>query len=287
MFFLSFVLFLGATHSSVPLDLETFYRLEVSASQRFDLSGALFLSDELKAAYKLEYFDLVLVSDQSSWVYRGRISGPHEIKVEPWRRVLKNWGVRYDFEDLEVKDGRLFVLNEGDGALIELLPEGGETIHRWKVPETNLAFTDWFGAEALSVFKNQFWVFREMPPLASFLISKKGVKTLKTDREGSQTAARYREGLLYILDRDRRCVWVMKEYFKNPLCWDFSQTVDEDPRFRFRVIDFEGKLHPEWSTAEALELRDGKVWIGLDNNGQALFSDAKETRPVFLVFSQP
>lgn len=287
--FLSF-LFFPAHTEVLSLELLDYYRVDHFPEERLDLSGLIWLTPELKKNYHLENFDFVLVSDKSPWIYRARISGKNELKAEVWRKIDIQWNVRLDFEDIEAANGRLYIVNEGDGSLVELDPNGRHILHQWKNPSPRHPLDDWFGIEGLAWDGKEFWFFKEMPPLSVFIFSPNSsapVRWLASDRQGSQTAARFHKDKLFVIDRESRCLWEMKKYFEDPRCWSFQKYVDQDPRFHFQVRDHKGQLHPEWSTAEALDIHKDRIWIGLDNNGEALYSDPKEKRPVILVFRRP
>lgn len=90
---------------------------------------------------------------------------------------------------------------------------------------------------------------------------------------------------IYILDREVRGVW--KESFPGLIeqgFVSFRATV-EKPENKFILVDRLGHKHPEWGSAEALELTENEIWIGLDNNAQVSLSG--ESRPLILVFDRP
>jgi hypothetical protein len=285
LFFLSFLF-------TLTLSLERAFVLEGEPlKKRFDLSGLLLLTDKIKKDFELEGYDLLLIDDKTYWVYKAKVLDS-SIRVEKWKKVGKPPSGRHDFEDIDSDGEFIYVLNEPDGAVARLEPNGKIQWATWKMPDGIPKFTDWFGAEALAVANGQLWIFREMPPLDAFVFDRKSfstsvvVKRRTRSFSKSQTAARFRNQTWFLLDRDARCIWETSNYEEEGTCHSFSDWVDKDEHYRFQVRDGQNRLRPEWSTAEALDVDAHYFWVGLDNNGLGLYRDRGMKSPVILKFKR-
>ncbi|MGA0164336.1 MAG: hypothetical protein ACO3LE_08880 [Bdellovibrionota bacterium] len=276
------------------LSLQNAYVLKGEPTKkRFDLSGLLLLSPELKEDFKLKGYDFLLINDKTSWVYKAKISGS-SLEVEKWIKVnLQDSKSKPDFEDIDTDGENIYVLNEPDGAVVKISPDLKMQWTQWKMPEGVAAFTDWFGAEAMAFANDQIWIFREMPPLDAFVFERSEFDKIVTAEQRprnfseSQTAARFRDGKWFLLDRNARCVWESASYAEKGKCHSFSKWVDEDEHYRFEVRDDKNKLREEWSTAEALDVDADSFWVGLDNNGLGLYRDPTAKNPVILQLARP
>lgn len=276
------------------LNLQNAYTLKGEPTKkRFDLSGLLILSPELKELFKLKGYDFLLINDKTSWVYKAKISGS-SLEVEEWIRVnLLDSKLKPDFEDIDTDGKNIYVLNEPDGAVVRISPDLKMQWTHWKMPEGAAPFTDWFGAEAMALANNQIWIFREMPPLDAFVFDRSDfAKSLTAEQKlrsfsQSQTAARFRDEKWFLLDRNARCIWETPKYETEGKCHLFSKWVDENEHYRFEVRDDKNKLREEWSTAEALDVDAESFWVGLDNNGLGLYRDPAAKNPVILRLARP
>lgn len=274
----------------------------INSAKRFDLSGVMILSAELKSKFKIEG-DFLLTDDHSPIIWIG-IKKANEIELKPWVDLSKIRKERFDLESIDSVDGKVYVTNEMDGMTFEVdLPPHAATpqitilpppVDLQKFDET-YKIDAWFGIESMAVTKDFIFLGKEKPPLAFFQIprhidktKKSEMKMIKRSNLGSQTDVKIRNGNFYILDREGRRIWKGKPPFDKETPVSFLQTLQKQ-EFDFYVTDTEGVDHPEWSTAEALELTKDFIYVGLDNNGLGLRKpgSTKETRAVLLCFKRP
>lgn len=283
---------LGAFQTQ-ELELKSFYR--INSSSRFDLSGLIVLSDSTRKIWGLSE-DFILVNDKDSRLFLGKIRG-QEVETKPWIDLRATLKIKNsDLEAIDWFGSDLVVGNETDGQIIRIShkpPHAQSRLFQLKeiAPQSNL--TKKFGVEGFATDGHLFWLAREMPPLDIFQISppydSKLVLSFRRSVLGSQTDLRFENKSLYILDRENRAIWRQQWNIEEAESkWSFLKTIDSDS-FRYDVRDSSNRSHPEWSTAEALDLTDSEVYVGLDNNGEALLNDKKkkEDRPTILVFRRP
>ncbi len=279
----------GLALTTTEIELVPLKRLGVVHSEkRFDLSGLHIPSLALKKHLGISG-DILFVNDKTSKIYQGKIVD-QQIHVEAWMD-LKIKGS--DFEGIDGDDSSLFVVNESNAHVYEILPGKKFKTHKDFESMTHrkddYKITKDFGIESLAVSPDWILLGKERPPLAIFPISRKPkFKTLPLRPRsgiGSQTDSRIRGSFLYTLDREIRGLWKdsLSDLSEKGLAI-FKNTADK-PENRFKVVDRLGNVHPEWGTAEALEITDSEIWIGLDNNGMK--TDTGEERPLVLVFQRP
>lgn len=292
-----FFLFLSLL--SNPLQIEKVYYVQTEPRQRFDLSGILKLDKSFQKAYNTEA-DFILINDKSSALFGGWVRGD-VIHAKPFL-YLNNFDSPewFDLEDIDRRGNTLFTVNEPWGTVYEINPAPQNSFsvktHLW---ENNSAFLfdGRFGIEALGVMKDTIFLGKEMPPLALFHLAlsskqmrskqKLKLKTVEVRKEpGSTTAIRYRDGFLYILDRDSRCLWKTKKFSEKGICYSFKK-MSEDKRIHYRVVDALKKVRPKWGTFEGLDLDKSFIYFSLDNNHQALYADGQENRPAVVVVKAP
>lgn len=260
----------------------------VETIDRFDLSGIRKVDDTLRKAFGLKG-DWLLISDKSSFVYEG-FEAKGKITFKEWidlRRVDPRQ--RFDLEGIDSEGDQIFVVNEGDGTIYRIRPPSKIDLWRWKPRKSQDSFDAYFGIEGLATNGNSLFLTKEMPPLVVFEMPLKSwgapheAREIYRRRKGSQTDMRIRDGVTYILDRDSRCIWMMKPK-ADEFCISLTKTLNHAD-FDFVVRDFSGNLRSDIGTAEALEIEGNRLWVGLDNNGMGLKARPEEKRPFILEFS--
>lgn len=301
---LALVILMGALELSPLRD----YRVEIPAdSQQLDLSGLLRLSEDLQQKFGLNT-PWLLLNDKSSHVYTVAFpTSSGVVTPQSWIDLASFVSARqFDLEDLAAHQDSLFVVEETNGTLFQVTPPKS-LLSPSRTPRINeitaplpkkgpFQLSKFGGIEGLEVFEGQFYLAKELVPLAIFQTKLKGDHKLQKPRAiarsalGSQTAIRIRDGRAFILDREAHCVWeVPLEKLGSDTeekCLSFEKTV-KSKRFHYPVKDGEGRVRLEWGTAEALEITETEIWIGLDNNGLGLFSNPNEKRPSVIVFRRP
>jgi len=272
------------------LELENFWH--ISSEERFDLSGVVALNDEIRKSFGLKG-DVLLVNDRAPIIYEGTFQG-NEIHIQPWQ-TLGELG-KTDFEDIAIHKNTIYVANEYppsvyvlnmvEGKINTLIINFSEALSGNDVA---MAMTPWFGIEGIAVTDSFIFLAKEMPVFGLFRFERdqplKGkLETLRPTTTGSQTSLRVTDGI-YTLNRETKEIVKMNSQLEPQAHFSFKKTL-EDPRFNYICKDSEGKVHDEWSTAEALEFTDNQIWIGLDNNGETLKA-GKESRAVLLGFKRP
>lgn len=276
------------------LKLKNYWR--VDTSERFDLSGMVALSPSLKKTFHL-HGNLLLTNDKSSVIYEGLFK-KGVIEIRPWVDLKKYKELKnFDLESIDAIDRKVYVANEGDAVVFEISAvKSGINVKVFELGKTlpqkgeAYAITDWYGIESLALTKDQIFLGKEMPPLAFFAFDRVNPfasppKLMTRSGQGSQTDTKIKNDTWYILNRETRCVVKTKPPFEAEESFCFGATLS-DPRFDYRVRDEKGVQHDEWSTAEALEITENRIFIGLDTNGETL-KKGSERRATVLSFERP
>jgi hypothetical protein len=288
----------GKKPPATPSDafiLQHIYRVSVQPPERLDLSGLLLLTPAQKEAFHLKS-DFLLVNDQSTFIYEGSFAAGG-ITAKRWLN-LKQYFPQiplFDLEDIDGGANKIYVVNEPDGGVFEISPPTkikSFTVqyHTWeKTFDSKYSFSEPFGTEAIAVdpkFPSHLFLGKEMPPFGAFELDtqlspdNRLVKVHPREAIGSQTALRVHDNKVYILDRENRSIWMSSLYGDSHERQLPFATIMKNPELDYMVKDDEGVEHPEWSTPEGLDIKNGVFYIGLDNNGLGLKAKPSETRPV-------
>ena len=279
---------------SVALGLHSFSYVTGPGGERFDLSGLI----------KAGTDTFFLVNDKSSQIFRARLSPADSVAAESAADLKELLPAikSFDLESIRSAGGGSYLIaNEATHQVILWNPSNQQAELRVKnLPEllAPYKFDRSFGMEAVCPDGDRLYVAKEKGPALLLAVTDRietaaQLKVVPADSD--ITDCLFRDGTLYLLNRNNRRILLAHPASRRPAGptfelfeqWDFS-AIEQDPRFQYWMRDQKtGEQHDEWGTAEALDMDDQFVYIGLDNNGQSLRQNPRETRPVILVFNKP
>jgi hypothetical protein len=278
-------------HEEPAFELVRSLYVTVSPHERFDLSGILKLTPELKEKFGLKG-DFLLVNDQTSFIYVAQLQD-NTLYARPWIDLAEaERGKPRRLQDIDSNNRSIFALDETDGEFFEIHPELNRKnkvmikLFGWTPPNDLLSPSSPYGG--LGSHENQIYLGKEKAEQGVFQLEilddeKPTARRFNRESEGYQTSIRIRGSHVYILDSQSRCVWEEKLVgTEKPKALSFRK-YNELPEHQYSVFDDKKVARPEWGTASALEIDGDTFYIGLDNNGEGLVANPKETRAAVMV----
>jgi len=283
-------------------ELELMESWRIESTERFDFSGLVLLNPSLRKKFRIEG-DFMMVSDRSPFIWLGT-KRPDRIDLKSWVDLRTAHQGIFDLEALDTFRDKIYVANEPDGVVFEVDMSSQTNLVQIELihPPVDLSkinephrINRKFGIESMAVTKDFIYMAKEKDalsvfeiPLAGLLRKKEKLRILSRTASGSQTDMKIRNNNFYILDREGRRLVKTQIPFKSESSVSFLKTIQGE-NFNYFVRDENGLDHPEWSTAEALDLTDEHIYIGLDNNGLNLRGpkNSVERRASLLMFKRP
>jgi len=277
---------------SQMLRLSSSYFLKPPKSERFDFSGIAMLGKH--SGY--------VVNDKASKIFLLRLAAKGQSTLKPMADLATLLPVghgRFDLEAVRIlSPDILLIANEALQEVIEWNHAANTAkLILGKVSDEleKKGFNPKFGLEALCPYEKELLLIKEQKPTTMVRANISTgemipISPLEGESQSSDiTDCVFVDGILFLLNRNKNRILLARPKAKGYIVfatWNFSW-IEQDKRFAYWTRDRDGKQRDDWGVAEALDVDDRYVYVGMDNNGQALRSDSSETRPLLLVFDRP
>ncbi len=275
------------------LQMDAFWRIDVTDEKRMDLSGLVIMNNDRLLTIddkQFNLYELHLQGDSS----QASIATSDLIRIEDLKEFRKTKVSHMDCEGIAVDTDRNIYICEEQHRWIFKINSNGKFLNRLKIDWSPVE--QYFNAndknasfEGITVSKKHLYVINERNKARIIIVDLNSLTVIDHFTVYSKmhpslfvhySGLSWFDGKLYILLRHSQVILEIDPESHNVIAEYSFKNTERQPEFNYRSRYGTGCM-------EGLHVSNDFFWILTDNNGNALKSNKDEKRPTLIRFKRP